>query len=263
MYNKQYKIVGAFDTETTNIKSGITYKAFPILYQVGILKKPIEKITPDNAELSIDISIFREHEKCYDFFDNIIAEYSEIVPVILVHNLGFDIYSLAPWLLDKEVRVLAKTARKPIAITILDEAQNPRLVFLDTLGLFMKSLSRMGEECGMPKAIGDWDYSLIRTNETELTDEELYYSKQDIRTLLCYMAYFLRMNPDIKSEEIGSKIFTKTGIVRAKRLYHLGKLKNKAGQNVKRLWDTHNHLKPPRVQACIVNNSSSVFGCCR
>ena len=273
---KPYTIIGALDTETTNIKDGLEYKAFPILFQIGLIDCPIEQIEVENANELITVTTFREHEKCYDCLENIIEKYKHCVPVILVHNLGFDIYSLAPWLVDKEVKVLAKTARKPISISILDDVGNPSLVFLDTLGLYMKSLERMGEECGMPKAVGDWNYSLIRTPETELTKEEEYYAQQDIKTLLVYTSYFLHLNPDINSGDLGKKIFTKTGIVRAKRLYHLGKLKNKNGQTVKRMWDTHNHTQQPKdddelftmhtctrggFTFCAKNNASKIFEC--
>ena len=273
----RFQIVGAFDTETTNIKDGISFKAFPILFQIGLIDCPIKKLNPENANELITVATFREHEKCYDFLDSIIGKYSNVIPVILVHNLSFDMYSLAPWLVDKEVKVLAKTARKPISISLLDENGETQLVFLDTLGLFMKSLARMGEECHMLKAIGDWDYNLSRTPETPLTKEEIYYAEQDIKTLLVYMSYFLKLNPDIDENEIGKKIFTKTGIVRAKRLYHLGNLKGeKHKQQVKRLWNTHNHTQQPKSDDelftmhactrggftfCARNYASKVFEC--
>lgn len=243
-----YEVIGAFDTETTNLGDAATgYRAFPILYQLGLISEKVEKITPDNAHKYIDVEIYREHEKLYKRLDALVNKKRDSVAVILVHNLGFDMYSLAPWLRRQNTRILAKTAQKPISIQILDEKDTPRLVFLDTLGLFMKSLSTMGLECGMPKAVGDWDYMKVRSPQTQLTPEELNYSKQDIITLICYMGYFLRLNPDIKPYEIGFKVQTKTGVVRAKRMAHIGNLKSpKLKYRVQQYWHLQNKEQTPK-----------------
>ena len=242
------KIIGAFDTETTNIgDSAAGYQAFPVLYQYGSLSCPVEQLTVENCKEKVDVLMFRHSEKLYSHLDSVFENVTEDdIGVILVHNLAFDMYSLAPWLDRKQCKVLAKTSKKPITITIL-EKDKPRLVFLDTLGLFMKSLSRLGQECGMPKFEGDWDYMKIRTPETPLTDGEIAYAKQDIYTLLCYVSYFLLKNPDISPEDIGRHVVTKTGIVRAKRMKHLGSLKGDGQKRtVNQLWNYHNRTQKPK-----------------
>lgn len=271
-----YRIIGAFDTETTNIGDVLTgYEAFPILYQYGRVKCDVEDITPDNAEGMIDISIVRSECDIYELFEREINTSAGFVPVVLVHNLGFDMYALAPYLLSKHVRVLAKTAKKPISFQIVDENGKPLLVFLDTLGLFMKSLKVLGDECGMSKAVGDWDYHLIRTPETPLTDAELHYAKQDIYTLLAYMGYFLRQNPDINQSDIGFRVQTKTGIVRSKRMIHVGQLKPRNSKlQVRQFWHLLNKSQRPKTDDelftmhaatrggftfCARNNASRVF----
>lgn len=242
-----YKVVGAFDTETTNIQSFEQgFIAFPVLYQYGHVLTDVESITPDNAEASIEITIARRETSIYACFDADIEHAKNYVPVILVHNLGFDMYALAPYLQRHSVRVLAKTAKKPISFQVQDPDGKPLLVFLDTLGLFMKSLKVLGDECGMPKAVGDWDYNLIRTPETPLTDSELNYAKRDIYTLLAYMGYFLRQNPDVKQSEIGWRVQTKTGVVRAKRMVHVGNAKPKnAKLKVRQFWHLLNKAQRP------------------
>ena len=244
----RYEVVGAFDTETTNIGDIVTgYSAFPILFQLGLTSAQVQDIKPDTAKHLIDVLTFRHAEDLYLELDKLINKTSGRIPVILVHNLGFDMYALGPWLLKKRVRVLAKTAKKPISFQILDDEDSPQLVFLDTLGLFMKSLATMGNECGMPKAVGDWDYMKIRTPETPLTESELGYAKQDIYTLLCYMGYFLRQNPDINPNDIGLKVQTKTGIVRAKRMKHIGNLKSKKLKyRVRQYWHVLNKSQKPK-----------------
>ena len=42
---KPYKIIGAYDSETTNIDEGLTHRAFPVLHQLGLLDgTPIENV---------------------------------------------------------------------------------------------------------------------------------------------------------------------------------------------------------------------------
>lgn len=245
--DKPYRIIGAFDTETTNLGDIVSgYKAFPILYQLGTISCNVEDLTVDNCADNVKVSTYREHEGLYAHLETIIAQEYDHVPVILVHNLAFDMYALVPWLNGHECKVLAKTARKPITVTVMNGRERA-LVFLDTLGLFMKSLKTLGEECGMPKAIGDWDYLKIRTPETPLTDEEMFYAKRDIETLLVYMGHFLRKNPDIEPCDIGLKVVTKTGVVRAKRMKHLGSLKGRGlNRTVNQLWNYHNRTQAPK-----------------
>lgn len=245
----RYKVIGAFDTETTNIGDLIKgFEAFPILYQYGRVTTDVEDITPDNARDLIEVTTARYANEIYKCFDAAIEAASGYIPVVLVHNLGFDMYSLAPYLNNHSTRVLAKTAKKPISFTVQDESQKPLLVFLDTLGLFMKSLKVLGDECGMLKAAGDWDYDLIRTPETPLTDKEINYAEQDIYTLLTYMSYFLKHNPDIKQTDIGNRVQTKTGIVRAKRLVHVGGLKPRNGKTqVRQFWHLLNKSQRPKT----------------
>ena len=151
-----------------------------------------------------------------DVFDSLIGN-PDYVPVIAVHNLGFDMYALSDWLNNHEVKVLAKSTSKPISFTILDDDGNPDLVLWDTLQFSGKSLERMGADCGMPKLAGAWDYNLQRTPETPLSDDEIAYSKQDIYTLAAWLGFWCRNNPDIDESKLGLNVVTKTGIVRAKR----------------------------------------------
>lgn len=274
--DKPFRVVGAFDTETSNVGGIASGRfAFPCLYQIGEILQPVETITASNAENSITVNVYRDAKGAFEKFDGIISAAKNYVPVVLVHNLGFDMYAIAPWLLDKETKVLAKTGTKPISFQVLDDSGKPALVFLDTLGLFMKSLSTLGEECGMPKAVGDWDYMKVRTPETPLTPEELNYARRDILTLIVYMGYFLRQNPEIHPSDIGKGVQTKTGVVRAKRMASLSRLK---GRNLKKkvgeLWHMHNRMQRPKDNEelftmhastrggftfCSRNNASKVF----
>lgn len=234
-----YRIVGALDTETTNTGNIVTgHKAFFVCYQLGIISCPINEVTTENVYDKTDISIYRRVEDLYKALNKLISQCAGFVPVVMVHNLGFDAYALGEWLnLQKHVKILAKTATKPITITVCDELKAPKLVFWDTVSFYAKSLAALGDEVGIKKLVGEWDYDLIRAPETPLTKEEIEYAKYDIYSLIAYTSYYLSKNPDIHPEQLGRSVVTKTGAVRAKRRVYFDQLKGVKGKyNAGRTW---------------------------
>lgn len=235
---KPYRIIGAYDSETTNYDNAGDITAFPILHQLGILDNClVSDVIPDNVESLCIMHMYRHALDLYVKLDEIIDAKYDYVPVLLCHNLSFDMYGLSPWLNRHDVRVLAKSARKPITFTILDESGNPALVIWDTLIFSQQSLERMGEDCGYMKAVGEWDYNLVRTPETPLTDDEVDYAKRDIYTLLCWLSWWIRRNPDISLDRLALNVVTKTGVVRERRRVRFDNLRgNGQKQNVGRYW---------------------------
>ena len=229
---KPYRIIGAYDSETTNITIDGIPKAFPILHQLGLLDgTPLDEIDASNVEEHTKIELFRHSHELYTRLDDMVLRETNYVPVILCHNLAFDMYGLSGWLSRQNVRVLAKSARKPITFTIQDEYDRPRLVIWDTLIFSQQPLERMGEDCGYSKGVGEWDYDLVRTPETPLTDAELDYAKRDIYTLLAWFGWWIRRNPDIAQDRLACNVVTKTGIVRERRRVRFSNLK---GDGMKR-----------------------------
>ena len=90
---KDYRIIGAYDSETTNIvKKGIPL-AFPILHQLGILDyTELKDITAENVTDHVRISLFRRSLDLYSALDSICNTEYESIPVILCHNLAFYMY---------------------------------------------------------------------------------------------------------------------------------------------------------------------------
>ena len=211
---KPYRIIGAYDSETCNIHDVIGAKAFPILHQLGLLDCPIEQISADDVESHTNIELYRRTYQLATRLDDLAEGVYDYVPVIVCHNLSFDMWPLAGWLNSHSVRVLAKSRQKPITFTILDDSGNACLVLWDTLVFSQQSLAQMGRDCGYTKAVGDWDYNLIRTPETPLADSELNYAKRDIYALLSWISWFLKRNPDIDPNKLGLNVVTKTGVVR-------------------------------------------------
>lgn len=243
---KPYKVIGAYDSETANIIDKDTIYAYPVSHQLGILDCPIANVTPDNVERVCNVSIYRHAIELYMVLDDLLSQDNGYIPVILCHNLAFDMYGLSPWLDSHKCKVLAKSQRKPITFTVLDDAGRPGLVIWDTLVFAQQSLERMGEDAGYLKASGEWDYSLIRTPDTPLTDREMEYAKADIYALVCWLSWWLSRNPDIMPEQLGLNVVTKTGVVRAKRKQRFASL-GKGRYNVGSQWLYVNRREAPKT----------------
>lgn len=225
---KPYRIIGAYDSETANVISDNSKSSYPILHQIGILDCPIEQVHSSDVVDHTDVHFYRHSLDAYAALDDIAAREYPYVPVICCHNLSFDMWGLSQWLSGHDVKVLAKSRQKPISFTVLGEdGKTPRLVIWDTLGFAAKSLEYMGRECGYPKMVGDWDYNLVRTPETPLTEEEEGYAAHDIYVILAWLGYWCRLNPDIEPSMLGLRVVTKTGIVRQRRLSRFANLKGK------------------------------------
>ena len=245
---KPYKIIGAYDSETTNYTNGGTVTAFPILHQLGLLDCSIEAVDASNVEQHVNVTMFRHAVDLYENLDYIVEHESDHVPVILCHNLSFDMYGLSPWLSRHDVRVLAKSARKPITFTIHNENGEPGLVIWDTLIFTQQSLERMGTDCGYSKAVGEWDYNLIRTPETPLTDAELDYAAKDVYALLAWFGWWIKRNPDIDPEKLALNVVTKTGIVRERRKVRFAGLKgNGQRSSIANYWLYRNRTEAPKT----------------
>lgn len=259
--SKPYRIIGAYDSETTNINENAAHRAFPILHQLGILDCSIENVDSDNVEQHVNIELYRHAVDLYARFNEIIETGFPYVPVVCCHNLSFDMYGLSPWLDSlPNVRVLAKSKRKPITFTICDGEGNARLVLWDTLVFTGQSLDSMGRDCGYFKASGKWDYNLIRTPETPLTADEIEYSKKDIYALLAYMAWWIKRNPDIEPSKLGLNVVTKTGVVRERRKILFDSKRGKATKyNIGRFWHYLNKTQMPKTD----DELYTMFACTR
>lgn len=210
---KKFKIAAIFDTETTNIGEGAETRAYPILYIFNDLRStPLESYTPDTD----DVRFYRYTSEALTYIDNLIdyGRAHAYVPIIAAYNLMFDMQTLMLELAQSyAIEVNAQTAT---SVYTLDLLINNTVVcrFWDTFYLEMGGLRAMGETCGLPKAVGDWDYSLIRTPETPLTEEEKFYARRDVQVIPQYLQWLLRANHWLTSDMLGCRVLTKTSLVR-------------------------------------------------
>lgn len=210
---KEFKIAAILDTETTNIGEGAETRAYPILYIFNDLRNtPLELYTPDTD----DVRFYRHTSEALTYIADLI-EYGRThgyVPIIAAYNLMFDMQTLMLELAQSYAfEVNAQTAT---SVYTLDLLVNDAVVcrFWDTFYLEMSGLRAMGETCGLPKAVGDWDYTLVRTPETPLTEEELFYARRDVQVIPQYLQWLLRANHWLTSDMLGCRVLTKTSLVR-------------------------------------------------
>lgn len=218
---KPFKVAAVFDTETTNIGEGAETRAFPILYIFNDLRNtPLESYNPDMDE----VRFYRHTSEALAYIDDLIdyGRRHAYVPIITAYNLMFDMQSLMLELAQSyEIEVNAQTA---VSVYTLDLCVDGNVVcrFWDTFYLEMGGLRAMGETCGLPKAVGDWDYSLVRTPETPLTEEEKFYARRDVQVIPQYLQWLLRANPWLTSDMLGCRVLTKTSLVRQMARRELG-----------------------------------------
>ena len=211
---KQYKICAAFDTETNNIGTGDDTRAFVVCYQVNDLRYvSIASYIPD---VSDDVRIYRYRHEIIGFFTDLIefGKDNQICPIVCGYNLMFDLETLREWISSfDDVRVNAQTSTNVYTIDIC-ERDEPILRFWDTYHLELNGLAAMGETAGLMKLNGDWDYSLQRTPETPLSDDEIGYATRDVQVIPAYLRYILEANSWATEDMLGVRIITKSSIVR-------------------------------------------------
>lgn len=175
-----------FDIEVSSAEHNGTKIAWPYIIMVCI---------NGNAFYS------RRFEDARDLFDRLQTD--RAVRVVYVHNLSYEFQFLRNILEFDDV--FARTRRKPLL------ARYGNVEFRCSYFLSNMSLAQVGENyCTQHKAVGDLDYTKIRTPRTMLTGKELHYCAQDVLVLDEYIAHCLR-DAGGKYKQIP---YTSTGYVR-------------------------------------------------
>lgn len=222
---RKYTIVSAYDTETTNFGSGEKTRAFPILFIDNDLRdRDLYNYNPEEDK----VNFYRTEDEMIDR----IVEYMtwgkvvNCVPIICAYNLMFDLQPLMQKLDARfDIRVNAQTSTNVYTVDLYEQdTETPLLRFWDTYHLEMRGLNAMGETAGLPKAVGDWDYNLIRTPETPLSEEELFYAGRDTQVIPMYLRYLLHANEWMKQDDLGVRVLTKTSIVRQMARKEIGSI---------------------------------------
>jgi hypothetical protein len=223
---KEFTLASVYDTETTNIIKGVNSRAFPCLF----ICNDIRGIDISNYETDRDdnIKFFRREAEMISYIDDLViwGEQIKKIPIICAYNLMFDLQPLMELLSEKyKIEVCAQSSTHVYNMDLLNEDGNLILRFWDTFYLEMRGLAAMGETCGIPKAVGDWDYTKVRNQETELTKKELYYASRDVQVIPSYLKYLMKANDWIKQSDFGVTVLTKTSLVRQMAKHKIANLK--------------------------------------
>lgn len=231
---KDFKISAIYDTETTTVKIGDSFQAFAYAY-IWNHVADID-ISEYESERDDDISILRFEKDSIEYIEMLIDEADgEYIPVVAAYNLMFDLQSLLE-LISRHwnCAVTAQTSTHVYVFDLLDESGNILLRFWDTFFLDMSGLKSMGSTAGLPKAVGDLDYSLIRTGETPLTDSELFYMRRDVQVIPAYLKFLLHSYSWLTPDMFAVRVMTKTSLVRQMAMHEIygirvGKNRRKIG----------------------------------
>lgn len=229
-----FKVCYIYDTETCNIidRAKNSYKAYPVLYIFNDISAGV--LANYEEDKSDYISFLRTEKEAIEYIKEAVdfGKDNDIIPVVCVYNAMFDLLPLLNSLSKLyKIDVNAKSGNSIYTLDLIDEG-NKVLRFWDVSFLEPRGLSYMGETCGLVKACGDWDYEKIRTTKTELTEDELFYAKRDVQVIPAYLRYLLENNEFINEEDFGSKLITKTSLIRLFSKRVTGQLKYKNGKTV-------------------------------
>lgn len=234
---RPYKIWCAYDTETSNkLFSDGNWYAWPVLYIFNDLHEcDMARYEVDDERERIDF--YRTEEEAVAYIVRMIdaAKDDECIPVMCVYNAIFDLQTIMSSLHERyEMQVNAQSATNIYTLDLYEDDKRVLRIW-DTYHLEMRGLKAMGSTCGVAKLMGDWDYDLVRTPETPLTDEELGYAARDVQVIPAYLRYLCDAYDWLRPDMLGCRVLTKTSLVRQMARAEIGNLKIPTREKGKKL----------------------------
>ena len=219
---RNFKIAAIYDTETTTVDVGDSKQAFAYAYiWNNVADVNLFDYTPDRDD---HISILRTEQQSVDYVEALVAvaeRSGDYIPIVAAYNLMFDLQTL---LADLSEKYTCKcTAQTATHVYCFDLYKDERLAlrFWDTFFLDMSGLKSMGSTAGLPKAVGDLDYSLTRTQITPLTEREIFYMKRDVQVIPAYFKFLLHSYEWLEPDMLGVRVLTKTSLVRQMAVHEI------------------------------------------
>lgn len=223
---KPFKIAAVYDTETTTVKNGDICEAFAYSYIFNHIADI--NLYDYTSERDDDIEIIRSEDEAFEYINALIVESrGDYVPVVAAYNLMFDLQTLLEKLASTyQCTVTAQTATHVYVFDLKLEGQLV-LRFWDTFFLDMCGLKSMGATAGLPKAVGDLDYSLIRTGLTPTTATENFYMRRDVQVIPAYLKFLLHSYAWLEPDMFAVRVMTKTSLVRQMAAHEIANLRPK------------------------------------
>lgn len=207
-----YNIPCAFDIETTSFYRDSTGNTFDYKTRLKLPKnEEVEKLAIMYVwQFGINGNIFVG--RTWNEFKNLMEIISTELKlngnrrlIIFVHNLGFEFQFMRKLFVWE--KVFSIDLRKPI-YTITNTGLEFRCSYLLS-GYSLENVAKNLTRYKVKKMVGDLDYSLIRNQETEISDSEMLYCVNDVKIV---MLYILELIENVKS--VHNFPLTKTGNVR-------------------------------------------------
>ena len=193
---RPYRIWGAYDTETCNLQVRGVHRAYPVLYIFNDLHAcSMDTYEVDDPREHIDF--YRTEGEAVAWLERAIQEASAagVVPVVCLYNAMFDMQTIMESLRSRyAMKANAQSSTNIYTLDLLDAKGRVALRIWDTYHLEMRGLAAMGRTAGVAKLMGDWDYELIRTPSTDLTEQELGYAARDVQVIPAYLRYLCDAN---------------------------------------------------------------------
>ena len=224
---RPYQIWGVYDTETSHTDAerddSPSYPMLFIFNDVSSLDIPTYVLNDPRER----ISFYRHESEAIDHITRMVNDGIEagVIPVLCVYNAIFDLQPIMESLhalYDMQVNAQSSTNIYTLDLCI---AGKKVLRIWDTYHLEMGGLKAMGATCGIPKLVGDWDYDLIRTPDTPITEQELGYARRDVQVIPAYLRYLCEANDWLTPDMLGCQVITKSSIVRQMARHEIGPLR--------------------------------------
>lgn len=224
---RRYRIWCVYDTETSNATypDGNVY-AWPILY----IFNDVHQVDMRRYEVDCPgehVTFLRHEDEAQAYIDRMIADAAraDCIPVMCVYNAIFDLQTIMSGLHDRyDMEVNAQSATNIYTLDLIKDGRKVLRIW-DTYHLEMRGLKAMGSTCGVAKLMGDWDYDLVRSPETPLTDEELGYAARDVQVIPAYLRYLCEAYEWLTPDMLGQRVLTKTSLVRQMARHEIGNLR--------------------------------------
>ena len=224
---RRYRIWCVYDTETSNATypDGNVY-AWPILY----IFNDVHEVDMRRYEVDCPgehVTFLRHEDEAQAYIGRMIADAAraDCIPVMCVYNAIFDLQTIMSGLHDRyDMEVNAQSSTNIYTLDLLKDGRKVLRIW-DTYHLEMRGLKAMGSTCGVAKLMGDWDYDLVRSPDTPLTDEELGYAARDVQVIPAYLRYLCEAHEWLTPDMLGQRVLTKTSLVRQMARHEIGNLR--------------------------------------
>ena len=213
--------LSVFDTEGTTITDD-PRGLYAVLYNWDMLDL-IEGVDPSLVTVQNLHTVTERHEgrDCLSLYEYLTSELDSAIECgyvrkVGIHNISYDYAYLRRWLQDMkasgyEVEACARSSTKLLTIKISSHGETGMILF-DTLAIAAKSLRSLGEALGFPKE--RIDYSERIAPDSRYAEGNEAYNHRDTDILMIWICTSLLKNPHVTLEDLGTRVLTKTSIVR-------------------------------------------------